>query len=193
MYSCEAASEEIDRFINEETNENAENGDDNLEELYNIDEYDNYMKEEIGDIDAAGNFQDDTEEVIDIMIVDGEGMSGKEANNDRVEDTFSRSIEIKEVMASAAKCRLKRKSKDTAKFPVHKKKVLTKQRQVNNIDAALEARKYDPLILPADKGNKLYVGYLGSEKKKDIEKIRWIEENISTTGRQRRCDREAWN
>ena len=29
------------------------------------------MREEIGDIDAAGNFQNDTEEVIDKMAVDG--------------------------------------------------------------------------------------------------------------------------
>ena len=39
LYSSEAALEEINRFIDEETTEDAENGDDNLKELYDIDGY----------------------------------------------------------------------------------------------------------------------------------------------------------
>ena len=90
-----------------------------------------------------------------------------------MEDTVSRSIEIEEVdeMAPAGEGGVKKKSEDIPKFPVHKKKVPTKQRHMNSIYAAMEPGNYDSLILPADKGKKLYVRYLGLENKKDTEKI----------------------
>ena len=69
------------------------------------------------------------------------------------------------------------------------RKILTRKRKVNSIDAALDIENYDNLIYLNCAGEwEDLTGFLGPKKEKNTKTITWTNEGPSLVGRQRACD-----
>ena len=68
------------------------------------------------------------------------------------------------------------------------KRLKTKQRVVNSIDAALDPDNYDTMELPMPKKLRTWTAKLGPAKKKDVEIIGWTDQPPAPQGRQQRCE-----
>ena len=71
------------------------------------------------------------------------------------------------------------------------RKLLTPNRIINSLDAALELDDYDevrlPLSVKGDNVNEILTGYLGPKSKADTKNIYWTSEENTNVGRQRSC------
>ena len=67
------------------------------------------------------------------------------------------------------------------------RKLLTPNRIINSLDAALEPDNYDevqlPLSVKGDNVNEILTGYLGPKSKADTKKIYWTSEENTNVGR----------
>ena len=73
--------------------------------------------------------------------------------------------------------------------PQRFRKYLTRRRNVDSIDAALDIENFKPIsYLNCDDQWETLTGYLGPKSDKRTEKIFWTNDKPSRTGRQRACD-----
>ena len=72
------------------------------------------------------------------------------------------------------------------------RKLVTPNRIINSLDAALEPDNYDevqlPLSVEGDNVNEILTGYLGPKSKAGTKNIYWTSEENTYVGRQRSCD-----
>ena len=166
--------EKIQQFVDAESDEEIV---DNLDELFDEDVFMDEMRgvnidKDIDYVNEVHNFdRDDGDELAEeVDSDDGGKIHEMEVEDIELENSAKEYSQKEKVIAKKsqkAEKRVglgKRKSKLEEKSMSSKcqKKVLTKGRTVNSIDAALEPENYDPFIIRGDK-KKIFVGYFGPQ------------------------------